>query len=310
MKGIVIRSTGSWYSVKCEDGIQRECRIKGIFRISGSTTTNPIAAGDHVIVDSSKEDQFIITDIEPRKNYIIRRSVNLSRQSHIIAANLDQAVLFLTIRQPDIPLGFIDRFLVTAEAYHIPVIILFNKSDIYNAEELSVVKALAAEYEKIGYRSVVFSAEKDDPQIIRDLLKDKVTLLSGHSGVGKSTLINCVQPQLNLKTKAVSTSHEKGQHTTTFAEMFFLDFGGAVIDSPGIKGFGLVDMEKEELPQLFPEMRKIMHECRFKNCQHINEPGCAVKKAVDSGEIWENRYVNYLSIYHDDEDETYRGKGY
>lgn len=305
-----MRSTGSWYAVKCDDGEIRDCRIKGVLRIQGTKTTNPVAAGDHVILDNSKEGQSQIISVEPRKNYIIRRSVNLSRQSHIIAANIDQAMLFLTIKQPEIPLGFIDRFLVTAEAYHIPVIILFNKSDIYNADELSVVKALASEYEKIGYRPVIFSAKKDDPAIIRQLLKDKVTLFSGHSGVGKSTLINKIQSGLGLKTRQVSDYHEKGQHTTTFAEMFFLDFGGAVIDSPGIKGFGLVDMEKEELSHFFPEMRNRMHQCRFNNCRHINEPGCAVKKAVDDGEIWENRYVNYLSIYHDDEDETYRGKGY
>jgi ribosome biogenesis GTPase len=287
-----------------------DCRIKGVFRIKGVKSTNPIAVGDHVEVECERGDQYVISSIEARKNYIIRKSVNLSRQAHIIATNLDQALLIITIKQPETPFGFVDRFLVTAEAYHIPVILLFNKSDIYDKEELQIVKALMHEYEKIGYRCVLFSSQTDDPSVIRDLLKDKVTLISGHSGVGKTTLVNTVQPGLELKTGGISDYHEKGMHTTTFAEMFELGFGGWIIDTPGIKGFGLVDMEREELAHYFPEMRDIMHECRFNNCQHINEPGCAVKQAVEDGRIWENRYVNYLSIYEDDEEESYRGKGY
>jgi ribosome biogenesis GTPase len=296
--------------VHLENGEDVDCRIKGVFRIKGVKSTNPIAVGDHVEVECERGDQYVISSIEARKNYIIRKSVNLSRQAHIIATNLDQALLIITIKQPETPFGFVDRFLVTAEAYHIPVILLFNKSDIYDKEELQIVKALMHEYEKIGYRCVLFSSQTDDPSVIRDLLKDKVTLISGHSGVGKTTLVNTVQPGLELKTGGISDYHEKGMHTTTFAEMFELGFGGWIIDTPGIKGFGLVDMEREELAHYFPEMRDIMHECRFNNCQHINEPGCAVKQAVEDGRIWENRYVNYLSIYEDDEEESYRGKGY
>jgi len=310
VKGLVTKSTGSWYAVHLENGEDVDCRIKGVFRIKGVKSTNPIAVGDHVGVECERGDQYVISSIEPRKNYIIRKSVNLSRQAHIIATNLDQALLIITIKQPETPFGFVDRFLVTAEAYHIPVILLFNKSDVYDKEELQIVKALMHEYEKIGYRCVLFSSQTDDPSIIRDLLKDKVTLISGHSGVGKTTLVNTVQPGLELKTGGISDYHEKGMHTTTFAEMFELGFGGWIIDTPGIKGFGLVDMEREELAHYFPEMRDIMHECRFNNCQHINEPGCAVKQAVEDGRIWENRYVNYLSIYEDDEEESYRGKGY
>lgn len=310
MKGLLIKSTGSWYSVESDSGERVECRIKGVFRIKGNKSTNPLAVGDRVIFETDADGTGIITDLEPRKNYIIRKSVNLSRQSHIIAANLDQALLFITIKQPDTPLGFIDRFLVTAEAYHIPVILLFNKVDIYDEDEFEVIKALMAEYEKIGYQCLMHSIHDNDKSFFTALLKDKITMLSGHSGAGKSSLINAIQPQLDLKTGAVSEYHEKGMHTTTFAEMFKLDSGGWIIDTPGIKGFGIVDMEKSELAHYFPEFRSRMHDCKFHNCQHLNEPGCAIKKAVESGEIWENRYVNYVSIYHDNEDETYRGTGY
>ncbi len=310
MKGIVLKSTGSWYTVHCEDGSQMACRIKGIFRLKGDKSTNPVAVGDRVEISLESTGDGIITAIEPRRNYIIRKSVNLSRQAHIIAANLDQALLVITLKQPDTPLGFVDRFLVTAEAYRIPVILLFNKSDLYDTDELNVLQAIAQEYESIGYRSLIHSVPQDSPQALRELLKDKVTLLSGHSGVGKSTLVNSVEPDAALRTGEISGYHEKGQHTTTFAEMFPLSFGGWIIDTPGIKGFGLVDMERSELAHYFPEMRDRLNQCRFHNCQHINEPGCAIKEAVEKGDIWENRYVNYLSIYHDDEDETYRGKGY
>lgn len=308
MEGVVIKSTGSWMQVS-ENETRKiiDCRIKGKIRIKeGMLTTNPVAVGDRVKFEFESDGNGIISEVLPRKNYIIRKSVNLSRQAHIIASNIDQALLFFTIKQPDIPLGFIDRFLVTAEAYHIPVIILFNKSDIYNEEELETVKALMHEYEKIGYKCLIHSTINDSPDEIISLLKDKVTLLTGHSGVGKSSLVNSVQPDLDLRTNDISSHHDKGQHTTTFAEMFELNFGGSIIDSPGIKGFGLIDMDKSELCHYFPEMRGLADQCKFHNCKHINEPGCAIKKAVEEGKIWESRYSNYLSVYEDDEGENYR----
>lgn len=284
-----------------------DCRIKGKIRIKeGMLTTNPVAVGDHVVFEFENDGNGVISEVLPRRNYIIRKSVNLSRQAHIIASNIDQALLFFTMKQPDIPLGFVDRFLITAEAYHIPVVILFNKRDIYDAEELQTIKALMKEYEKIGYRCILHSTVLDSPDVIIELLKDKVTLLTGHSGVGKSSLVNSVQPDLELKTNDISSHHEKGQHTTTFAEMFELNFGGSIIDSPGIKGFGLIDMDKSELCHYFPEMRELASQCKFHNCKHINEPGCAIKRAVEEGKIWENRYLNYLSVYEDDEGENYR----
>jgi ribosome biogenesis GTPase / thiamine phosphate phosphatase len=310
VKGLLLKSTGSWYSVKLENGDKIECRIKGNFRIKGVLTTNPLAAGDHVIIERDPDGTGVITGIEPRRNYIIRKSVNLSRQAHIIAANLDQAMLLITTKQPETPFGFVDRFLVTAEAYSIPTILVFNKSDIYSEEELEIVHLLINEYEKIGYRCILHSSLNDPPDTLREILKDKVTLVSGNSGVGKSSLINSVQTELGLKTGKISGYHEKGMHTTTFAEMFELSFGGYLIDTPGIKGFGLIDMERKELAHYFPEMRKMLNQCKFNNCQHINEPGCAIKEAVEKGIIWENRYMNYLSIYHDDEEESYRGSGY
>lgn len=308
MEGVVIKSTGSWMQVS-ENETRKviDCRIKGKIRIKeGMLTTNPVAVGDRVKFEFESDGNGIISEVLPRKNYIIRKSVNLSRQAHIIASNIDQALLFFTIKQPDIPLGFIDRFLVTAEAYHIPVIILFNKSDIYNEEELETVRALMYQYEKIGYKCVLHSTLKDSPDVIISLLKDKVTLLTGHSGVGKSSLVNTVQSDLDLRTNDISSHHDKGQHTTTFAEMFELNFGGSIIDSPGIKGFGLIDMDKSELCHYFPEMRGLADQCKFHNCKHINEPGCAIKKAFEEGKIWESRYYNYLSVYEDDEGENYR----
>ena len=308
MEGVVIKSTGSWMQVS-ENETRKviDCRIKGKIRIKeGMLTTNPVAVGDRVKFEFESDGNGIISEVLPRKNYIIRKSVNLSRQAHIIASNIDQALLFFTIKQPEIPLGFIDRFLITAEAYHIPVIILFNKSDIYDAEELETVRALMHEYEKIGYKCLMHSTINDSPDVIISLLKDKVTLLTGHSGVGKSSLVNSVQPDLDLRTNDISSHHDKGQHTTTFAEMFELNFGGSIIDSPGIKGFGLIDMDKSELCHYFPEMRGLADQCKFHNCKHINEPGCAIKKAVEEGKIWESRYYNYLSVYEDDEGENYR----
>lgn len=306
MKGLLIKSTGSWYHVENETGDRLECRIKGLFRIQGSKNTNPLAVGDWVNYEFDEDGKGLITELFPRKNYIIRKSVNLSRQVHVIAANIDQAYLFITIKQPDTPLGFIDRFLVTAEAYHIPVVLIFNKSDLYDADEIEVVELLRKEYEKIGYKTILNSSFQNNQQEIQAGLQGQVTLLAGNSGAGKSTFINSIQPNLNLKTGSVSEYHEKGMHTTTFAEMFKLDGGGWIIDTPGIKGFGIVDIEKNELCDYFPEMKKYSDECKFHNCKHINEPGCAVKKAVEAGVIWENRYHNYLSIFEDNSKETYR----
>lgn len=310
MKGLVTKSTGSWYSVRLDDGTDLECRIKGKFRIKGNTSTNPIAVGDRVLIDSDTDGTGIITELEPRRNYIIRKSVNLSRQGHIIASNIDQVVVFITLKQPDTPLGFVDRFLVTAEAYHIPCLLLFNKSDLLDADEKMIAGELMNEYEQIGYHCMLFSTQNDDIQPLRELFHNKVTLISGQSGAGKTSFINALEPGLQLRTGSISDYHGKGMHTTTFAEMFPLENGGWIIDTPGIKGFGLIDMEKGELADYFPEIRALKAQCKFSNCQHLNEPGCAVKKAVDEGSIWENRYMNYLSIRNDDEDETYRGKGY
>jgi len=310
MKGLVTKSTGSWYSVRLDDGADLECRIKGKFRIKGNTSTNPIAVGDRVLIDSDTDGTGIITELEPRRNYIIRKSVNLSRQGHIIASNIDQAVVFITLKQPDTPLGFVDRFLVTAEAYHIPCLLLFNKSDLLDADEKMIAGELMNEYEQIGYHCMLFSTQNDDIQPLRELFHNKVTLISGQSGAGKTSFINALEPGLQLRTGSISDYHGKGMHTTTFAEMFPLENGGWIIDTPGIKGFGLIDMEKGELADYFPEIRALKAQCKFSNCQHLNDACFAVKKAVDEGSIWENRYMNYLSIRNDDEDETYRGKGY
>lgn len=310
LKGTVFRSTGSWYTVKLETGSMMECRIKGKLRTRGLRSTNPVAVGDVVEIEPEPDtDTGLIKDIVERENYIIRKSTNLSKREHIIAANIDQALLLATMAQPATSTGFMDRFLVTAEAYHIPVVIVFNKADVYNAAETEMLEALVATYTEIGYRCLVTSAtEKQGLQEVTELLADKVTLLSGHSGVGKSTLINAIEPSLDLATASISEWSSKGKHTTTFAEMFELSFGGCVIDSPGIKGFGIINFEKEELAHRFPEMRERLHDCKFSNCVHINEPGCAVQAAVEEGEIAEFRYINYLTMYEEDEDEKYRVK--
>lgn len=309
MRGTVIRSTGSWYTVKTDEGRQLEARLKGKMRLKDAKTTNPIAVGDKVMVELQPDNTFGITGLEPRKNYIIRRSSNLSKQTHIIAANLDQALLVVTTKEPYTPLGFIDRFLLTAEAYHIPVIMLFNKWDIYSTEEITETEKLMEIYQNIGYRCEAFSSKNPDKNLLTEILKDKTTLISGHSGVGKSSLINTIQPQLDLKTGSVSASHKKGTHTTTFYEMFDLDFGGEIIDSPGIKGFGVVEIDKNEVSHYFPEMRRVLANCKFNNCLHIDEPRCAVKDAVETGEIAYHRYKNYLNIYFDretEEEEQYK----
>ncbi len=299
MHGLITKSTGSWYQVQTPEGKKLDCRIKGKFRIKGITTTNPLAVGDLIEFDMEPDQETgIITTLHERKNYIIRKSINLSRQAQIIAANLDQAFLVVTLASPRTSLGFIDRFLVTAEAYHIPARLIFNKLDLFSDEGLEILAVYRRIYENLGYPCYEVSAVKGiNVDKIIDVLKNKVSLFSGHSGVGKSTLINKILPQLSLRTTQVSEWHDKGMHTTTFAEMFELPSGGFIIDTPGIRELGIVDIEKKELGQLFPEMRKRMDGCRFKNCRHINEPGCAILSAVETGEIELSRYEGYLSIY-------------
>ena len=300
MQGLITKSTGSWYQVQLSDGQRIDCRIKGKFRTKGIVTTNPLAVGD--IVDFEMEpdqDTGVITNLQQRKNYIIRKSINLSKQGQILAANLDQALLVVTLASPRTSLGFIDRFLVTAEAYDIPAKLIFNKLDLFSDEGLEVLADYKAVYEKIGYPSFEVSAlEGTNIDKVQELLKNKVTLFSGHSGVGKSSLINALLPDLDLRTHQVSDWSDKGMHTTTFAEMFELPQGGFIIDTPGIRELGIIDIEKQELSHFFPEMRDRMNQCRFNNCRHINEPGCAVLTAVENEDIELSRYESYLSIYH------------
>lgn len=270
-------------------------------------TTNPVAVGDLVKFEETNPGEGVITAIEPRRNYIVRKSVNLARAAHILAANIDQAVLVVTLKEPVTLPAFIDRFLVTAEAYHIPAALIFNKIDRYSESELEELREFSDMYENIGYPCFEVSAtEGTGLEAFAELLKDKVSLLSGHSGVGKSTLINAIDNQLDLKTKSISESHRMGQHTTTFAEMFPLQIGGYIIDTPGIKGFGLSDFEKSEIAERFPEMRERMADCKFHNCMHVDEPQCAVKDAVESGEIAWSRYESYLKLYFGESDESYR----
>lgn len=295
----VYKSTGSWYIVQGEEGKVFNARIKGKFKIDNITSTNPIAVGDVVLADMENEleNTLIITDIAPRKNYITRSSPHNRNQHHIIASNLDQSLLFATLKDPKTSLGFIDRFLITSEAYHVPSVIVFNKWDLYKEKELDKFAEIKEIYESIGYKVRLMSIDKNEGvEEVKNLLKDKTTLLSGHSGVGKSSFINIVFPELRLRTQDVSGWSGKGLHTTTFAEMFNLGFGGRVIDTPGIRELGLVDIPKQELSHYFPEMRALINDCQFNNCMHINEPGCAVKDAVNEGAIHADRYYSYLNI--------------
>lgn len=302
LEGTVIKSTGSWYKVMTENGKIWDCRIRGSFRIKGIKTTNPLAVGDHVAFEPDEDQNVgLVKKIFPRKNYILRKSTKLSKLSHIIAANIDQAVLIITLVKPRTSTGFIDRYLVTTEAYHIPAILVFNKTDLYGKKELKQLDELIEVYENAGYTCIRTSAtEGENLEAFIGLLKDKNSLLSGHSGVGKSTLINAIQPGLKLKVGDISNVHQKGKHITTFAEMHPLSFGGSIIDTPGIKEFGLHDFERHEIGERFPEFRALMSDCRFSNCTHVHEPGCVVKKAVDEGKISETRYNNYLRILKDD----------
>lgn len=307
MRGLVIKNTGSWYLVKTDEGNCVECKIKGNFRLKGIRSTNPVAVGDYVHIILNQEGTAFISEIEDRKNYIIRRASNLSKQSHIIAANLDQCLLIVTVNYPETSTTFIDRFLASAEAYRIPTKLIFNKIDSYSDEENSYLDALIRLYTSIGYPCLKVSAKQNiGIDTIANELVGKITLLSGHSGVGKSTLINAILPNATAKTGEISSAHKKGMHTTTFSEMFQLPNNGYLIDTPGIKGFGTFDMEEEEIGHYFPEIFKTSADCKYGNCTHRNEPGCAVLQAVENHYISESRYNSYLSMLEDKEEGKYR----
>ncbi len=308
MKATVYKSTGSWYVVQNEEGVVLNARILGKFKIDGLTSTNPIAVGDVVTIEEENEleGSVTITEIEDRKNYITRTSPANKHKHHIIASNIDQSLLFATLKDPKTSQGFIDRFLITSEAYQIPSILVFNKSDLYKEKELEKFAEVKSIYEVIGYKVMGMSIEKNiGVEEVKNLLKDKTTLLSGHSGVGKSSFINIIFPELQLKTQDVSGWSGKGLHTTTFAEMFNLPFGGRIIDTPGIRELGLVDIPKQELSHYFPEMRALINDCQFNNCMHMHEPGCAVKEAVQAGTIHIDRYISYCNILDKIEEKSY-----
>lgn len=306
MKGRVTKSTGSWYTIREDSGKMYQARIRGKFRLSNIQHTNPIAVGDFVDFEIDKDEAAVITKIHERKNYIIRKSVNLSKKTHIIASNIDRAFLVVTVDNPKTSFGFIDRFLVTAEAYHIPVTLVFNKMDVYDEYLMEEVKFYQKTYERIGYETIQISAQTGfNIDQLKEKLKDITSLVSGHSGVGKSTLMNILNPNLQLKTSVVSDFNQKGQHTTTFAEMYEWPFGGFCIDTPGIKEFGLVEMDKYEIQNYFPEIHEIRSNCKFDNCLHLNEPKCAVQDAVKKGEISPTRYENYIGFLEEINENTF-----
>ncbi len=319
MQGLVIKNTGSWYTVLTDDGRTIDSKIKGNFRLKGIRSTNPVAVGDRVSLSltesSGNETTAFITDIEDRKNYVIRKASNLSKQSHILAANVDQVFLIVTVNYPETSTTFIDRFLASAEAYRIPVVLIFNKTDLLSPEELHYQEMMVTLYENIGYKCVAISAKeleeergerKEEREKLEELLKDKITLFSGNSGVGKSTLLNRLIPGVELRTAEISDAHNTGMHTTTFSEMLRLPFGGWAIDTPGIKGFGTFDMEPEELSGYFRDIFHFAKDCRFSNCTHTHEPGCAVLKAVEDHYIAQSRYQSYLSMLEDKDESKYR----
>lgn len=315
MRGLVIKNTGSWYTVLTDDGRTIDSKIKGNFRLKGIRSTNPVAVGDRVRISltesSGDEATAFITEIEDRKNYVIRKASNLSKQSHILAANVDQVFLIVTVNYPETSTTFIDRFLASAEAYRIPVVLIFNKTDLLSPEELHYQEMMVTLYESIGYQCLQISAIETRPDAscderLEELLKDKITLFSGNSGVGKSTLLNKLIPGVELRTAEISDAHNTGMHTTTFSEMLRLPFGGWAIDTPGIKGFGTFDMEPEELSGYFRDIFHFAKDCRFSNCTHTHEPGCAVLKAVEDHYIAQSRYQSYLSMLEDKDESKYR----
>lgn len=311
-KGKVVKSTGKWYDVLLPDGSLMECRVRGKLRLEGLKTTNPIAVGDTVILDSKRDNEGkgVIVDYEKRDNYLVRKSTNLSKQMHILAANVDRAYLLVTVRFPETHYVFIDRFLVSAESFRIPVTLLFNKVDLLDKEkDLALLNEMIELYQSIGYPCYAISAKREgDITFLRKEIEGKQVMIAGHSGTGKSTLVNALDPSLDLRIGEISQAHFQGQHTTTFAEMHPLHTGGFIIDTPGIRAFGIVDLDKEVISHYFPEMRELIGQCKFHNCQHINEPKCAVKEAVESGDIALSRYNTYLQLLLDDEDIHRRGR--
>jgi ribosome biogenesis GTPase len=307
MQGLVLKSTGKWYQVLLEDEQIVQASIRGKLRLEGLKTTNPIAAGDRVNIEPGSDESWAILSVEPRQNYIVRKATNLSKQMQILAANVDRAYLVVTLKSPVTQIAFIDRFLVAAESFRIPTTLLFNKIDLFDEADSEYFEALKFIYENLGYPCIGISAEKPETvAFLRDEIKGKQVMISGNSGVGKTTLVNALDASLDLRTGEISRAHEQGKHTTTFAEMHSLQTGGYIIDTPGIRAFGLVDLEKEHYAHYFPEMRALLGECRFNNCKHLNEPHCAVKAAVDTQDIAPHRYQTYLQLMQEDASDPYR----
>lgn len=306
MKGLITKSTGSWYQVLgLETHIFYEARIRGKFKLIKTRLTNPLAVGDFVEFQLEDDEIAWITKIEPRKNYLIRKSVNLSKEAHIIASNIDVACFIFTLKHPETSLGFLDRFLSCCEAYNIKVLILFNKVDLLNEAEIEIVESIQHIYGRIGYETLqTSSVSMNNLELLKGKIKDKVSVFFGHSGCGKSTLVNAIQPDFNLKTSEISDVHLKGKHTTTFAQMHFWDFGGSVIDTPGVREFAMIDVRKEEIQHYFPDIFKTSHDCKFHNCLHINEPKCAVLDAVENGKVEQSRYFTYLKLMEEAEENS------